>query len=155
MARQRGALARAIPAPVVHWLLAASFAGAFASAEMPAWRNAHMLLGAAAGALFAFRLVRGLIAARGARRARHDAGHDTAGSRAFLAMLALIAAIAASGWAVSAGFGPPWLYDLHDGLSDFALGLILLHIAMVVFSSVLQRDSLRRALLTGCRRARF
>ena len=96
------------PTRVFHWLLAASFAGAFLTADSERWRDIHVLLGYTFAGLIGFRLVWGLIGTRYARfrsflfrprelfeylrslltrSPRHYLGHNPAGSIAVLLLL--------------------------------------------------------------------
>lgn len=159
-----------LPTRVFHWMLAASFAGAYLTSESERLRDVHMLLGYTAAGLVAFRLLWGLAGTRYARFAsfplspaavvdylksllalspRHYFGHNPAGSWAILAMLALIAATALSGWSNSLDLGPKWMEDVHESLANVTLVLVFVHIAAVVVSSVLHRDNLPRAMLSG------
>jgi cytochrome b len=159
-----------LPTRVFHWLLAASFAGAYITSEGERLRDVHMLLGYSAAGLVAFRVLWGIVGTRYARftsfplspRAvldylksllsfspRHYFGHNPAGSWAILGMLALIAAIGATGWAQAVEIGPEWIGDLHEGLANAMLALVILHIAAVLVSSLLHRENLPRAMLTG------
>ena len=161
------------PTRAFHWLLVASFAGAFATGESESWRNAHVLLGYTAGGLIGFRLLWGLVGTRYARFAsldlrpqaalrylrslgspapEHHAGHNPAGSWAILALLAAVAATALSGWAVLAKVGPQWLEELHEGLANVTVGLIAVHVTAVVVSSWIHRENLVRAMVTGFKR---
>ncbi len=129
-----------------------------------------MLLGYTAGGLIGFRLVWGLIGTRYARFSNlplhpqavlsylrslrsgspeHHTGHNPAGSWSILAILTLVAAVAISGWTVLAKVGPEWLKDVHEGLSNAAVALIVVHVAAVIMSSLLHRENLVRAMLTG------
>ncbi len=56
-----------LPARLFHWLLAASFAGAFLTAESERYRDVHVLLGYTVLALLAFRLVWAFVGSRYAR----------------------------------------------------------------------------------------
>lgn len=159
-----------LPTRVFHWLLAASFAGAYITSEGERLRDVHMLLGYSAAGLVAFRVLWGIFGTRYARftsfplspRAvldylksllsfspRHYFGHNPAGSWAILGMLALIAATGATGWARAVEFGPEWIEDVHDGLANAMLALVIVHIAAVLVSSLLHRENLPRAMLTG------
>ncbi len=159
-----------LPTRAFHWLLAASFAGAFLTAESERLRDLHILLGWTAAGLIAFRLVWGLIGTRYARfgsltlspRAvvdylksllsrspRHYFGHNPAGSWAIIALLGLIAATAATGWATTMQIGPEWLEDVHEAVANATLALVIVHIAAVIVSSFLHRENLVRAMLTG------
>ena len=55
------------PTRLFHWLLAASFAGAFLTGDSERWRDIHLLLGYTVAGLIGFRLVWGLIGTRYAR----------------------------------------------------------------------------------------
>jgi cytochrome b len=162
-----------LPTRIFHWLLAASFAGAFATGESEYWRNAHVLLGYTAGGLIVFRLLWGIIGTRYARFAsfelhpraalrylkslasrspEHHVGHNPAGSWAILAMLGSVAATALSGWAVLAKIGPQWLEGVHEGLANATVALIAVHVAAVIASSWIHRENLVRAMVTGFKR---
>jgi cytochrome b len=159
-----------LPTRVFHWLLAASFAGAYVTSDGERLRDVHMLLGYSAAGLVAFRVLWGMVGTRYARftsfplapRAvadylksllsfspRHYFGHNPAGSWAIVGMLALIAAIGLTGWAQAVEFGPEWIEDLHEGLANAMLALVIVHIAAVLVSSLLHRENLPRAMLTG------
>ena len=159
-----------LPTRVFHWLLAASFAGAYITSESERLRDVHMLLGYAAAGLVAFRLLWGVIGTRYARftsfplspRAlvdylksllalspRHYFGHNPAGSWAILGMLALIAGTALTGWANALEIGPEWGEDVHEAFGNAALALVVVHVAAVIVSSLLHRENLPRAMLTG------
>jgi cytochrome b len=159
-----------LPTRVFHWLLAASFAGAYFTSESERLRDLHMLLGYSTAGLVAFRLLWGLIGTHHARftsfplspRAvadyvhslrsrtpRHYFGHNPAGSWAIIGMLALVAATAATGWAEAVEVGPRWIEDLHDALANVTTALVVVHVAAVILSSMLHRENLVRAMLTG------
>ena len=159
-----------LPTRTFHWLLALSFAGAWITADSERWRDAHVLLGYTVLGLIAFRLLWGLVGTRYARFAsftlapravldylkslatfepRHYLGHNPAGSWAILALLALLATTAATGWAVYAQIGPEWLEELHEGAANAAAALVLVHIAAVFASSLLHRENLVGAMVSG------
>jgi cytochrome b len=159
-----------LPTRTFHWLLALSFAGAYVTAESERLRDVHMLLGYTALGLVAFRLLWGIVGTRYARftafplspaavvgylksllvlSPRHYVGHNPAGSWAILSMLLLVGALGATGWANAVEVGPEWLEDLHEGLGNALLALVVVHVAAVLLSSVLHRENLPRAMLTG------
>lgn len=161
-----------LPVRVFHWLLAASFAGAFLTAESERVRDLHVALGYTFAGLIAFRVVWGVIGTRHARfasfvraphtvlrylrslataRPEHHAGHNPAGGWAIVAMLVLGAAVAASGFANYAGWGGDALEELHEAAANAMLALVLVHVAAVLVSSLLHRENLVAAMFTGRR----
>jgi cytochrome b len=162
------------PLRVFHWLLALCFVGAFLTGDSDRWRDVHVTLGYTVAALVCFRIAWGLFGTRHARftdfvrgpaatwryvrslladRPEQHAGHNPAGAIAILALLALAAGVALSGWATEAAVGGEWLEDLHEGLVNAMLTVVLLHVAGVAFGSLLQRENLVRAMFTGRKRA--
>jgi cytochrome b len=158
------------PTRVFHWLLAATFAGAFLTGDSERWRDIHLLLGYSFAGLIAFRLVWGLIGTRYARfrsflfrprevlayacsllsrSPRHYLGHNPLGSIVIFLLLGLGLVTALSGWAYYAELGGEWLEELHEGAAFAMLGLVCVHIAGVVVSSLLHRENLVRAMITG------
>lgn len=159
-----------LPTRAFHWLLAIAFIGAFVTAESERLRDLHLLMGYSAAGLVAFRLLWGILGTRYARftslplspRAvvaylkslltlspRHYFGHNPAGSWAVIGMLILITLTAATGWAQAVEVGPRWVEDLHEGLANTTVAVIGVHIVAVLLSSVLHRENLVRAMLTG------
>lgn len=158
------------PVRVFHWLLVLSFAGAWLTAESERWRLVHVTLGYTMAALAAFRIVWGLVGTRHARfasfvrgpraawqylmalrtgRPEHHAGHNPAGALAIVALLALIGVTAASGWATYQDLGGEWLEELHEGAANALLALVGVHLAGVVVGSLVHRENLVRAMVTG------
>ncbi len=158
------------PVRVFHWLLAASFIGAFVSAESERWRLVHVTLGYTVGALVVFRLLWGLLGTRHARfadfvrgpravagylrsllagRAEHHAGHNPAGALAIVGLLATSMLIVASGWATYNDIGGGWLEDLHEGAADAMLALVWVHVLGVIVSSRLHNENLVRSMING------
>ena len=159
-----------LPTRVFHWLLAATFAGAYLTSDGERLRDVHMLLGYTAAGLVAFRVLWGVVGTRYARftsfplspRAvidylrsllvlspRHYLGHNPAGSWAILGMLALIAGTALTGWANAIEVGPKWVEDVHEGFANATLALIVVHVGAVIVSSLLHRENLPRSMVTG------
>jgi cytochrome b len=162
-----------LPTRAFHWLLAACFATAFLTAETERLRDLHVLAGYTTLGLIGFRLLWGLIGTRYARfsswslaprrvfaylrslasdRPQHYVGHNPAGSWAIVAMLALLAATAASGWFSYNDLGPGRPENLHEGLANITLALIVVHVLAVVASSLRHRENLVRAMVTGFKR---
>jgi cytochrome b len=107
------------PTRAFHWLLAASFAGAWLLSERERFRNLHIGFGYARVALIAWRIVWGFVGTGHARFSdfvsgprtildyvrgllrgtpRHYVGHNPLGAVAILAILGLAIATAATGW---------------------------------------------------------
>ena len=159
-----------VPTRLFHWLLAASFAGAFLTGDSERWRDLHVLLGYTFAGLIGFRLVWGLVGSRYARfrsflfsprellqylrslatrSPRHYLGHNPAGSLAILLLLGLGVATAATGYATYSDMGGEWLAELHEAFAFAMLAVVGVHIAGVLVSSVLHRENLVRAMITG------
>ena len=159
-----------LPVRVFHWLLAASFLGAFVTAESERWRLLHVTLGYTVGGLVVFRLLWGLIGTRHARfadfvrgpravvrylrsllsgRAEHHVGHNPAGALAIVGLLAASVLIVASGWAIFNDVGGEWLEDLHEGAANAMLALVAVHVLGVIVSSRLHHENLVRSMVTG------
>jgi cytochrome b len=158
------------PVRVFHWLMVASFAGAWLTAESERWRLVHVSLGYTMAGLVAFRLLWGLVGTRharfasfvrgpravadylrslAARRPQHFLGHNPAGALAILALLGLTLVTTAAGWATYNDFGGEWLEELHEGAANFMMLVVGLHVGGVVVSSFLHRENLVRAMFTG------
>jgi cytochrome b len=162
-----------LPTRLFHWLTAASFAGAWLTAESERWRNVHVALGYTFAGLIAFRLLWGLVGSRHARFAsfvrgpsavlsylrsllgatpEHHVGHNPAGGWAVLALLGLGALSAASGFMTYNDIGGHFMEELHEGAASAMLALVFVHIAAVVLSSLIHRENLVLAMITGLKR---
>jgi cytochrome b len=158
------------PVRVFHWLMVLSFAGAWLTAESERLRLLHVTLGYTMAGLVAFRILWGLIGSRHARfssfvrgprdvaaylgsllrgRPHRHAGHNPAGAMAIVALLVLASAATASGWATYNELGGDWLEELHEAAANGMFLVVILHIAAVLVSSLLQRENLVRAMVTG------
>lgn len=161
------------PTRVFHWLLGATFAGAFLTAESERWRQVHTTLGYTLAALVAFRLLWGWLGTRHARFAsfvrgpravagyvralvagkpRHYAGHNPAGAISIVLLLGLGAAVASSGWLLET-LDVHALEELHEGIANAMLAIVGLHVAGVAASSWLHRENLVAAMVDGRKRA--
>jgi cytochrome b len=158
------------PVRVFHWLMVATFVGAWLTAESERWRMLHVTLGYTMAGLVAFRIVWGLVGTRHARfvnfvrgpaavarhlramlsgKPEHHAGHNPAGTLAILAMLMLASAVSASGWAAFNDVGGERLKELHEVVSNLMLVVVFVHVAGVFVGSWLERQNLVRSMLTG------
>lgn len=159
-----------VPTRVFHWSLAASFAIAWLTAESERLRNLHLVAGYTLLVLLAFRLLWGLTGTRYARfaeflrgpgaivrylrslfsgRPEHHVGHNPAGALAIVGLLLLGLLTGASGWVTYNEIGGEWWEELHEGVATGMLAVVLVHLAGVVVSSVLHRENLVGAMLTG------
>lgn len=162
------------PVRVFHWLMVACFAIAWLTAESERWRLVHVTLGYTMAGLLAFRLVWGVIGTRHARfsafvrgpaaawsylrslagpRPEHHVGHNPAGALAIVGLLVLTAVVTGSGWLNYEELGGEWLEDLHEGAAEVMLVLVGVHLAGVVVGSLVHRENLVGAMITGRKRA--
>lgn len=162
-----------LPVRVFHWLLVASFAGAYLTAESESWRLVHVVLGYTVAALIAFRLFWGFAGSRYARfaefvkgpsavvayaksllarRPAHYVGHNPAGAVAIVALLVLGALVTLSGYATYNELAGEWLEEVHEALANAMLAIVFVHIAGVVIGSIAHRENLVRAMITGRKR---
>lgn len=164
------------PVRVFHWLLAASFIGAWLTADSERWMLVHVTLGYTVGGLVAFRVLWGLLGTRharfgdfvrgpravvaylkslfGAGTAEQPVGHNPAGAWAILGLLGGSALIVASGWATYNELGGDWLGELHEGAASAVLALVFVHVAGVIVSSRLHHQNLVRSMVDGRKRGR-
>jgi cytochrome b len=158
------------PVRVFHWLMVASFAGAYLTAESERWRLAHVTLGYTMAGLVAFRILWGLFGTRHARfanfvrgpaavahylgsllrgRPEHHSGHNPAGALAIVALVLLALAVSASGWATYQAIGGHGLEEAHEAAASLMLAVVGVHVAGVLVGSWLHRENLVRAMVTG------
>ncbi len=88
------------------------------------------------------------------RREPRYIGHNPLGGWMILALLACVAALGVTGWmyTTDAFWGEAWLDNLHQALAWLLLGLALLHVAGVVFTSLRHRENLIFAMFSGHKR---
>lgn len=157
---------------LLHWTLAAGFLGAYAI-ERP--RDLHETLGWIAVAAVAVRLVWGFVGPRRARfadfvprpsaflaygrdvlggRERRHLGHNPAGGAMVVALLAVVAILGATGWAMGrdAFWGVSWVEALHEATANVGIGLVALHWLGVAWESLRHRENLALAMITGRKR---
>jgi cytochrome b len=162
-----------LPTRIFHWMLAVSFLGAFLTSESDRLLDLHLAFGYTMLGLVAFRLLWGLIGSRYARfgsfafaprrvvayvRAiatfspQHHVGHNPAGSWAVYALLALAFLAGATGYATYGDLGGDWMEDLHEGAANTLMAIVIVHIAGVIVSSLVHRENLVRAMVSGYKR---
>lgn len=163
------------PVRVFHWLMVLCFAGAYLTAEEDGWRAAHITLGYTMAGLVAFRLLWGVAGTRHARftafmrgpravaaylrtllrrQPEHYIGHNPAGAVAIVALLALTAIVAATGWSTYEGIGGGVMEEVHEFFANLMLAVVGVHVLGVVVSGWLHRENLVRAMFSGRKRGR-
>jgi len=161
-----------LPTRLFHWLLAATFAGAWLTAESERWIGVHVTLGYTFAGLIVFRVVWGFVGSRYARfssfvtgpgpvkryvasilafRPEHHVGHNPAGGWAVLALLGLGLATALSGYAAY-NASSHLLEELHEGVAGAMLALVFVHVGAVLASSLIHRENLVSAMWHGFKR---
>ena len=159
-----------IPTRIFHWLLAASFAGAFLTAESERYRDVHVALGYLLLALIGFRVVWGLVGTRYARfrsfafspsqvlsylrsllrgSPQHYVGHNPAGSWVIYGLLLLGVLSGVTGYATYNELGGEAFEELHEAFASAMLALVTLHVGGVIVSSLLHRENLVGSMLSG------
>lgn len=155
-----------VPLRLFHWFLVVAVALAFLSAEEESALNQwHVLAGWVAGILIVFRIAWGLVGGEHSRfasflrpaglahhvrdlvrgRPEPTLGHNPLGAVSVLLLLGLVAATVWSGAAR--------MEELHELIGWTLLGLVGLHVLAVLVMSLLTRDNLLRAMVTGSKAA--
>jgi cytochrome b len=163
-----------MPTRVFHWLQALSFGAAYLTAFSERMRNFHVALGYILLGLLVFRLLWGFIGTRYARfrsflfnpmdmvdylltmikgKPQHYLGHNPAGSVSVWLLLALGLFIGATGVLALRDDASDLVVEMHGVATNVMLGVILLHLIGVLVSSILHRENLVRAMLTGFKSA--
>ncbi len=163
------------PVRVFHWLMVISFAGAWLTAESERWRLLHVTFGYTMIGLVCFRIVWGMVGTRYARFAefvrspaaivrylaslakgqpQRHVGHNPAGAVAIIAMLLMTCVVAVTGWAAYNGAAGEWAEEIHEGAASAMLALVIVHVAAVLISSLLHRENLVSAMVTGYKSGR-
>lgn len=161
------------PTRLFHWSLVVSFAGAWLTAESERLALWHLTFGFTLLGLIAFRLVWGVTGTRYALfrnfvtgpsavvrylrsllspRPEHHVGHNPAGAVAIVLLLLLGVATALSGWAQWAEWGGESLEDVHEALATAMLVIVGVHVLGVIVSTVLHRENLVGAMVSGFKR---
>jgi cytochrome b len=158
---------------VFHWSLVVLFIVAFVTGDEI--ERVHVAVGYAIAGLVAARIVWGFIGARHARfshflrppaetldymrkavhgRGPRYLGHNPAGGLMTIALVGMIMAISGTGFMMTtnAFWSAEWVEELHEALVYATLGLIALHVAGVIATSIKHRENLVGAMITGRKR---
>ena len=159
-----------VPVRLGHWIMAGGFALAWITGDSEEWRLVHVYAGSAVLAVALFRLLWGFIGSRHARFINfirgpaaataylknltrltppHYTGHNPAGGLAILGLLALAVTSSVSGWFIYQEMFGSWPERLHDMLATAMLGLVVMHLAGVAVGSIVHKENLLRAMITG------
>mgnify|MGYP001822357126 CR=1 FL=1 len=154
---------------VFHWSLVLAGVLAWSSAEEQAWL--HERAGYFIFALVGLRVLWGMVGSRHARfsnflngplqtmaylkdlpsgRPRRYLGHNPAGGWMVIALLCAMLATGASGAFMGVG-DPEFWEELHEGLAEFTLLLVVIHLGGVLSTSLLHRENLVSAMWTGAK----
>jgi cytochrome b len=162
---------------IFHWSLVAAFTVAFYYHDSEWDRLKHAYAGYTVAGLLVSRIIWGFMRTGYASfrsfpfnpigaikyiyntltgHARRFIGHNPAGSIVIYTMLVLGLTTVVSGYLViNDGWlidSPYLLRDIHFYASWSWLGLVVMHIIAVVLESVIHKDNLIRAMITGCKR---
>jgi len=160
-----------VPTRVFHWLLVATCVGAYLTSESERYRDIHVMAGYTMFGLIGFRVVWGMLGTRYARfrsflykpgevvnyllslvkgRAAHYVGHNPAGSMSIWLLLLLGLALGVSGvMLIVQEEVSDALVEFHETATDIMVVVVGLHLAGVLVSSLLHRENLVRAMVTG------
>ncbi len=154
---------------IFHWSLVALFALAWVTEDLQAL---HQPAGYAIAGLILLRVVWGFVGSTHARfsdfvqspsatvtysrdllarKAPHFYGHNPLAAVMVLALLAMLMATGVSGWLMTLETyrSAEGLEEWHEGLASVTLALVGLHVLAVAIMSVVHRQHLVRAMITG------
>jgi cytochrome b len=158
-----------VPLRLFHWLLVIAVAVAFLSSEEDsAFNQWHILAGWVAGILIVFRVAWGFVGGEHSRFVDfvrpsrvgdhiaslfrrdevHELGHNPLGGISVLLLLMLTAVTVWTG-----AFGGEAAEDVHELVAWTLLAFVGLHIAAVLVMSLIERENLVRAMITGSKAA--
>ncbi len=154
---------------IFHWTVVSGCVVAYFTDD---WRSVHKLAGYVVLAMVILRVVWGFLGPRHARFADfvrgprevldyvrrllrgeegRSLGHNPLGGLMVVALLVTLTVIGVSGWMMTLDrfWGEDWVEDLHAAAVDVLIGLVLLHVAGVVFTSLRENVNLVKAMVTG------
>ncbi|HUV99047.1 MAG TPA: cytochrome b/b6 domain-containing protein [Gallionella sp.] len=164
-----------VPTRVFHWLQALAFGGAYLLAFSERFRDYHDTFGYILLGLLVFRLLWGFVGTGYARfssflfnpretvaymrsmfkgKPGHYLGHNPVGSLSVWLLMGLGLFICVTGAMSLQDNASDQVIYLHGLATKFMLGVIFLHLAGVLLSSILHRENLVRSMVTGYKSAR-
>ncbi|MDN4017175.1 cytochrome b/b6 domain-containing protein [Zwartia panacis] len=157
-----------------HWLFAASFLGAYLSADSEKFRLLHVTLGYTMIGLLGFRLVWGMFGPRHMRlsamfrklkglkplREAFRSGQLLQASHlkqsanllmswVIVALLISVIPLTLSGYAVYHELAGKWLEEIHEFFGELMLWMVVIHLIMIAVVSLLRRTNLAQSMITG------
>ncbi|HEY0665546.1 MAG TPA: cytochrome b/b6 domain-containing protein [Gallionella sp.] len=159
-----------LPTRAFHWMQALAFGGAYLTSDSERYRDIHVALGYIMLGLIVFRLLWGFVGTRYARfssflfrpgdivayllslfrrTSAHYVGHNPAGSVSVWLLLSLGLALCVTGVMALQDDASDTVIELHSYATDAMLVVIALHLVGVVMSTLLHRENLVRAMITG------
>ncbi len=162
-----------IPTRVFHWLLVICFAGAWLTSESERLQMIHYAFGYSACALVLFRLIWGVVGTRYARFAQFlkgpaemmkhakgllsshshsTVGHNPVGGIVMVGLMLLILLIGLTGYFSVKEFLGDLMGEAHEAIASLALAVVVIHIAAAIIMSVLEKENLVKAMVTGKKR---
>jgi cytochrome b len=157
-----------------HWSLVALFTTAYVTGDEI--ERVHIAAGYAIAALLALRIVWGFFGSRHARfadfvrsprealgylrdalllRARRYIGHNPAGGLMVITLIVMLSATCLTGYLMTtdAFWGSEMVEEIHGGLANATLALVLLHVLGVLVVSFEHRENLVKSMISGRKRA--
>lgn len=158
---------------VFHWSLATLFFTAYATGDQI--ENVHIAAGYAIAGLIVLRVVWGFVGPHHARfstfvrpprdvfaylhdiallKAPRYLGHNPAGGVMIIALLIALTGTCITGYMMTtdAFWGSQWVEDVHKGLANLTMGLVVVHVIGVLLASFEHRENLIKSMITGEKR---
>ncbi|MBI5430363.1 MAG: cytochrome b/b6 domain-containing protein [Nitrosomonadales bacterium] len=158
------------PTRAFHWLQALSFGVAYLTADSERYRGIHVAFGYIMLGLLVFRLLWGFVGTRYSRfssfvfkpaeivaylasltrrKPLHYPGHNPAGSVSVWLLLTLGLSLCVTGVMALQDEAGDAVVEMHGIATNVMLAVVALHLLGVLISSVMHRENLVRAMITG------
>jgi cytochrome b len=81
-------------------------------------------------------------------------GHNPAGSVMILGLITAMGFTAVTGWmyTLDAFWGVEWVEETHEVFASLMLGMVLVHVAGVLYASYAHQENLVKSMVTGNKR---